>query len=303
MASAQVARRFAALGGEAVLRAGVVTDNGAASLDVRGLAISDPLDDGAEINQWPGVVTVGIFARHRASVCLLGTAAGVKTLFGAPREAARRKRVTLAACREYEITPEGRRMAKPNYSFEKRQRKKKKKEDKARARRRTERRCRGQRWMPRAKAPRRRRRGHFPQPAQPVELSPQAQARREAPGRQRPSGSRPPVRRAGHQAASRRAPPAPTSRCRAAERGEHEQPSARQQPRLSAEPTPAAACIRHRADQRQAAIGAVQRQPTRPCSVDASGSGDRAGRRQLGEVLLVVARRTAASRSSALRVV
>jgi ribose 5-phosphate isomerase A len=33
-----------------------------------------------EINQWPGVVTVGIFARHRASVCLLGTAQGVQTL-------------------------------------------------------------------------------------------------------------------------------------------------------------------------------------------------------------------------------
>ena len=80
MASAQVARRFATLGGEAVLRAGVVTDNGGCILDVHGLAISDPLTLEQEINQWPGVVTVGIFARHRASVCLLGTAAGVKTL-------------------------------------------------------------------------------------------------------------------------------------------------------------------------------------------------------------------------------
>ena len=33
-----------------------------------------------EINQWPGVVSVGIFARNKASVCLLGTAQGVKTL-------------------------------------------------------------------------------------------------------------------------------------------------------------------------------------------------------------------------------
>ena len=80
MASAQVARRFAALGGEAVLRAGVVTDNGGCILDVKGLAISDPLTLEQEINQWPGVVTVGIFARHRASVCLLGTPKGVKTL-------------------------------------------------------------------------------------------------------------------------------------------------------------------------------------------------------------------------------
>lgn len=80
MATAQVARRFAALGGEAVLREGVVTDNGGCILDVRGLSITDPLAMEQEINQWPGVVTVGIFARHRARVCLLGTAQGVKTL-------------------------------------------------------------------------------------------------------------------------------------------------------------------------------------------------------------------------------
>ena len=80
MAAAQVARRFAAMGATATLRAGVVTDNGCQILDVRGLAIRDPKAMEADINQWPGVVTVGIFARNRASVCLLGTAAGVKTL-------------------------------------------------------------------------------------------------------------------------------------------------------------------------------------------------------------------------------
>ncbi|MBK6716955.1 MAG: ribose-5-phosphate isomerase RpiA [Burkholderiales bacterium] len=81
MAAAQVARRFAAAyGGTATLRAGVVTDNGNAILDVRGLRITDPLAMETEVNQWPGVVTVGIFARHRASVCLLGTADGVKEL-------------------------------------------------------------------------------------------------------------------------------------------------------------------------------------------------------------------------------
>ena len=80
MAAAQVARRFAALGGQASLRPGVLTDNGHPVLDVRGLSIADPLAMETEVNQWPGVVTVGIFARHRASVCLLGTAAGVKTL-------------------------------------------------------------------------------------------------------------------------------------------------------------------------------------------------------------------------------
>jgi ribose 5-phosphate isomerase A len=81
MAAAQVARRFAAAyGGQATLRVGVVTDNGNSLLDVRGLAIADPLAVETEVNQWPGVVTVGIFARHRARVCLLGTAQGVRTL-------------------------------------------------------------------------------------------------------------------------------------------------------------------------------------------------------------------------------
>ena len=80
MAAAQLIRRFAAMGGTARLREGVVTDNGQAILDVTGLSITDPLASEAEINQWPGVVTVGIFARHKAQVCLLGTSAGVKTL-------------------------------------------------------------------------------------------------------------------------------------------------------------------------------------------------------------------------------
>jgi ribose 5-phosphate isomerase A len=80
MAAAQVTRRFAALGGTATLRPGVLTDNGHPILDVRGLSITDPLAMETEVNQWPGVVTVGIFARHRAQVCLLGTAQGVQRL-------------------------------------------------------------------------------------------------------------------------------------------------------------------------------------------------------------------------------
>jgi ribose 5-phosphate isomerase A len=80
MAAAQIKRRFAALGATATLRPGVLTDNGQPILDVCGLHIADPLAMEAEINQWPGVVTVGIFARHRASVCLLGTPQGVRSL-------------------------------------------------------------------------------------------------------------------------------------------------------------------------------------------------------------------------------
>ena len=80
MAAAQVARRFSAIGGKARLRPGELTDNGHPILDVSGLQLLDPLALEFEINQWPGVVTVGLFARHKASLCLLGTTAGVKTL-------------------------------------------------------------------------------------------------------------------------------------------------------------------------------------------------------------------------------
>lgn len=80
MAAPQVVRRFRAIGGEATLRPGVITDNGHPLLDVRGLDIADPPAMEAEINQWPGVVSVGIFARHRAGVLLLGTDGGVRTI-------------------------------------------------------------------------------------------------------------------------------------------------------------------------------------------------------------------------------
>jgi len=80
MAAAAIARRLHALGGEPVLRAGVVTDNGCQIIDVRGLRITDPAAMERDINQWPGVVSVGIFARNRARVCLLGTAQGVRTI-------------------------------------------------------------------------------------------------------------------------------------------------------------------------------------------------------------------------------
>ena len=80
MACEAVSRRLRALGGQPALRDGVVTDNGNIVLDVAGLSITDPLAMEAEINQWPGVVTCGIFARRKASVCLLGTPQGVQTL-------------------------------------------------------------------------------------------------------------------------------------------------------------------------------------------------------------------------------
>jgi ribose 5-phosphate isomerase A len=80
MAAAQVMRAFAKLGGDAQVRAGVTTDNGNLIVDVKGLQITDPAAFEAQINQIPGVVTVGVFARNKAALCLLGTAEGVKTL-------------------------------------------------------------------------------------------------------------------------------------------------------------------------------------------------------------------------------
>lgn len=84
MASQRLIREFARLGGRAQVRlqGGVPlrTDNGLLLLDVAGLEITDPLAFEAQVSQWPGVVTVGVFAFQKAQVCLLGSAAGVRTL-------------------------------------------------------------------------------------------------------------------------------------------------------------------------------------------------------------------------------
>ncbi|MBK0393196.1 ribose-5-phosphate isomerase RpiA [Ramlibacter algicola] len=84
MATARITRQFAAMGGQARLRAKdgapLVTDNGQHILDVSGLRVTDPLRFESDVNQWPGVVTVGVFAHQKAAVCLLGTAKGVRTI-------------------------------------------------------------------------------------------------------------------------------------------------------------------------------------------------------------------------------
>jgi ribose 5-phosphate isomerase A len=80
MARNLVARQLRQLGGEPVWREGVVTDNGNHILDVRNLAIADPVALEGEINQLAGVVSVGLFARRPADVLLVGTPSGVVTL-------------------------------------------------------------------------------------------------------------------------------------------------------------------------------------------------------------------------------
>ena len=80
MARSYVARELARLGGQPEWRMGFTTDNGNLILDVRGLSILNPVELEETINQIPGVVTVGLFARRGADVILVGDASGVATL-------------------------------------------------------------------------------------------------------------------------------------------------------------------------------------------------------------------------------
>ena len=84
MAAPEIVRRFKAMGADASLRSvngqALLTDNGQYLLDVKGLQIKDALRFENTVSQWPGVVTVGVFAHQRAHVCLLGTPQGVQTI-------------------------------------------------------------------------------------------------------------------------------------------------------------------------------------------------------------------------------
>jgi ribose 5-phosphate isomerase A len=80
MARSLVGRELVKLGGRPALREGFTTDNGNVILDVHNLEILDPAGMEAELNQIPGVVTVGLFARRPADVLLLWTANGVEKL-------------------------------------------------------------------------------------------------------------------------------------------------------------------------------------------------------------------------------
>lgn len=73
MARSLVARELVALtGGQPVWRDGTVTDNGNVILDIHNLSITDPVAMEREINQIPGVVSVGLFARRPADIVIVG---------------------------------------------------------------------------------------------------------------------------------------------------------------------------------------------------------------------------------------
>ena len=80
MARSMVARELARRGGMPEWREGFVSDYGNAILDVHNLEILDPAGMEAELNQIPGVVTVGLFARRGADVLLVGTEHGVEAM-------------------------------------------------------------------------------------------------------------------------------------------------------------------------------------------------------------------------------
>ncbi|SEI60292.1 ribose-5-phosphate isomerase RpiA [Frateuria terrea] len=72
MARSLVGREIVKRGGHPVWRDGVVTDNGNWVIDVHGWQITDPVTLESELNQIPGVVTVGLFARRPADIVLVG---------------------------------------------------------------------------------------------------------------------------------------------------------------------------------------------------------------------------------------
>jgi len=80
MARSFVGRELAKLGGQPQLRSGFTTDNGNLILDVRALTILKPVELEERLNNIPGVVSNGLFARRPADVLLLGTDQGVRTL-------------------------------------------------------------------------------------------------------------------------------------------------------------------------------------------------------------------------------
>jgi len=80
MAQAFVSRQLLKMRAQPVWREGFVTDNGNHIIDVHDLAISNPLEMEARLNQIPGVITVGIFAHRAADILLIGDDNGVREM-------------------------------------------------------------------------------------------------------------------------------------------------------------------------------------------------------------------------------
>ncbi len=81
MARSFVSREIIKYHGKPVYRENFVTDNGNEIIDIHNLDIIDPIQLENELNQIPGVVTVGIFARRKADVLLIAGEHGVDEMY------------------------------------------------------------------------------------------------------------------------------------------------------------------------------------------------------------------------------
>jgi len=82
LARSYVARQIVKVGGQPVWREGYVTDNGNQIIDVHNLTITNPPELERELNQIPGVVTVGLFALRGADLLLIGSDNGTTVIGG-----------------------------------------------------------------------------------------------------------------------------------------------------------------------------------------------------------------------------
>ena len=80
MARSAVARAIVKLGGNPIYRENFITDNQNIILDIHGLDIIKPIELENEINQIPGVITNGLFARQTPEVILVAKNDGILQL-------------------------------------------------------------------------------------------------------------------------------------------------------------------------------------------------------------------------------
>jgi ribose 5-phosphate isomerase A len=80
LARSYVARELVKLGGDPVYREHFISDYGNIILDVFNMNLTDPLAMESLINQIPGVVTNGLFAKRHADILLIGSDSGVKKI-------------------------------------------------------------------------------------------------------------------------------------------------------------------------------------------------------------------------------
>ncbi len=80
MARSFIGRELVRMGGDPEYREDFITDNGNIILDVHNLSITEADRLESELNQIPGIVTVGLFALRPADVLIIGAPSGVEVI-------------------------------------------------------------------------------------------------------------------------------------------------------------------------------------------------------------------------------